>query len=130
MTASTLAMLGTAAALIAAGLLLWSSLASGQDMRAGFKAAETRDTTATDDRAAIRTEMQDGFGAIRTEMQNGFGAILERLPVPTDAADENAAERGEHGASGPAESAKSRLPPGSTVTGHIPVESPTRRVTR
>ena len=126
MTASTLAILGTAAAVIAAGLLLWSSIASGREVRAGFEAAKERDTTATDDRAAIRTEMQDGFGAIRTEMQNGFGAILERLPPPTDAADENTAERGEQGASGPAESAKPRLPPAATVTGYVPATSPTR----
>ena len=130
MTASTLAILGTAAAVIAAGLLLWSSIASGREMHAGFEAAKERDTAATDDRAAIRTEMQDGFSAIRTEMQGGFSAVLERLPPPTDAADENTAERGEQGASGPAEAAKSRFPPAATVTGYVPATtSPTRRVT-
>ena len=98
MTASTLAVFGTVAAVAAAGLLLWSSLHAGRD--------------AKQDRDAIRSEMASGFGdakqdrdAMRTEMVSGFGAIMERLPAPADA------ERDDNDAADGAEGGLVELPP-------------------
>ena len=112
MTTATLAVVGTVAAILAAVLLLLASLRAGAD-------AETRDKRATADRAAIRTQMQDGLGdvrvqmqdglaaantdreeirtelgAVRTEMRDGFAAVLSRLPAETPAETEIPAPAG------------------------------------
>ena len=101
MTATSLAIIGSVAAGISVGLLLWSTLAS---------ADETRDslTDAKRDRAAIRTEigdvrtgMQGGFAAAEARdvaIQSDIGAILAQL---TDGAAESA-ESDNRGASRPA----------------------------
>ena len=83
---TSLAIVGSVVTVIGVGLLLWSTIASGRETRAGFVAA-------TDDRKTIRTEMRDGFGEMRDEIgaiRTDIGTILERLPAP--AAETAAAE--------------------------------------
>ena len=92
MSTSTLVIIGSVAAGISVGLLLWSTLAS---------ADETRDslTDAKRDRAAIRTEiadvragMQGGFAAAEARdvaIKSDIGAILAQLTDGTEAAEED-----------------------------------------
>ena len=71
--------------MIAAGLLLWSSLASGRAMRDGFAAAER-------EREEIRSDVREGFDAAerrfdaaetdRAAIRADVRTILERLPSP------------------------------------------------
>ena len=78
MSTTLLAIIGSIATVAGVGLLLWSTIASGRETRAGFAAA-------TAERGELRTEV----GAIRTDIgavRTDIGTILIRLtPAETPA---------------------------------------------
>ena len=117
-TSNLPAIIGTALAVLAALALLWSSFASGRQMRDGFDKAR-------EDRNAIRADVREGFAAAATD-RNAIRAdvaavsadvrtILERLPERLPATEPTNDE--------PAEPTNDRT--SRTVTGDEPAEPAT-----
>ena len=91
---TTLAIIGSIATAAGVGLLLWSTIASGRETRAGFTAATAERGELRTEVGAVRTEVgavRTEVGELRTEVgavRTDIGTILQRLSAPTEAAAE------------------------------------------